>query len=142
MNKVFRTKKTLTFKEADPAGIMFFGNIFGFAHDAFEQFIVEAGYTYHGWFGQRDVIIPIRHTEADFKSPFWPGQTYDITVTVASFGETSFKMHYLFTQNEKLHADVTMVHSVLDGKTHQKMTLPNEMKSRLEPYLEEQNGRI
>lgn len=140
MNKVFRTQKTLTFKEADPAGIMFFGNIFGFAHDAFEPFIVEAGYTYQEWFGQRDVIIPIRHTEADFKSPFRPGQTYDIAVTVASFGETSFKMRYVFTQKEKLHGTVTMVHSVLDGKTHQKLALPALMKSRLEPYLESQGA--
>lgn len=138
MNKTFRTKKTLTFREADPAGIMFFGNIFAFAHDAFEEFIVEAGYTYKEWFGQRDVIIPIRHTEGDFKAPFRPGETYDVTVRVASFGETSFKMGYVFSQNDKVHATVSMVHSVLDGKTMQKHPLPALMKSRLEPYLESQ----
>ena len=138
MNKTFRTKKTLTFREADPAGIMFFGNIFAFAHDAFEEFIVAAGYTYKEWFGQRDVIIPIRHTEGDFKAPFRPGETYDITVRVASFGETSFKMGYVFSQNDKVHATVLMVHSVLDGKTMQKQPLPALMKSRLEPYLESQ----
>lgn len=60
MNKVFRTKKTLTFREADPAGIMFFGNVFAIAHDAFEEFIVAAGYTYQEWFGQTDYLIPIR----------------------------------------------------------------------------------
>lgn len=138
MNKTFRTQKTLTFREADPAGIMFFGNVFAFAHDAFEEFIVSTGYTYHEWFGQRDLIIPIRHTEADFKAPFHPGQTYDITVRVASFGETSFKMSYVFSKNDKLHARVTMVHSVLYGKTMQKAPLPPLMKSRLEPYLESQ----
>ncbi|KHD89702.1 MAG: thioesterase [Bdellovibrio sp. ArHS] len=140
MNKIFHTKKTLTFKEADPAGIMFFGNIFGFAHDAFEEFIQAAGYTYQGWFGQRDLIIPIRHTESDFLSPFFPGQTYDIAVTVASFGETSFKMKYVFSQNGKKNAVVQMVHSVVDGKTKQKAPLTVEMKSRLEPYLEAVKG--
>ncbi|KYG63280.1 thioesterase [Bdellovibrio bacteriovorus] len=140
MNKIFHTKKTLTFRESDPAGIMFFGNIFGFAHDAFEEFIQAAGYTYQGWFGQRDLIIPIRHTESDFLSPFFPGQTYDIAVTVASFGETSFKMKYVFTQSGKTNAVVHMVHSVVDGKTKQKAALPAEMKSRLEPYLEALKG--
>lgn len=136
MNKVFRTKKTITFRDADPAGIMFFGNIFGIAHDAFEEFIVDAGYTWNEYFGTRDVVIPLRHTEANYLAPFVPGVTYDINITVASFGETSFKMKYTFTKGDKVHALVTMVHSVLDGKTKQKAALPPLMKSRLEPYLE------
>ncbi|WP_347356140.1 acyl-CoA thioesterase [Bdellovibrio sp.] len=136
MNKVFHTKKTITFREADPAGIMFFGNIFGLAHDAFEQFIIEAGYTWNEWFGSRELIIPLRHTEANYLAPFVPGETYDIQVCVASFGETSFKMKYVFSRNDKTNAVVTMVHAVLDGKTKQKTALPTLMKSRLEPYLE------
>lgn len=136
MNKVFRTKKTITFREADPAGIMFFGNIFAFAHDAFEEFIVAAGYTWKEWFGSREYIIPLRHTESNFLAPFEPGETYDVTVSVASFGETSFKMKYVYTKGDRTHAIVTMVHSVLDGKSKQKTALPAVMKSRLEPYLE------
>lgn len=136
MNQIFHTKKTLTFKEADPAGIMFFGNIFGFAHDAFEEFIVSAGYTYQEWFGQRDVIIPIRHTDSNYLAPLKPGETYKIDVTVARIGETSFQMKYVFTQNERSHAVVTMVHSVVDKKTMQKAALPSLLKARLEPFLE------
>lgn len=136
MNQIFHTKKTLTFKEADPAGIMFFGNIFGFAHDAFEEFIVSAGYTYQEWFGQRDLIIPIRHTDSNYLAPLKPGETYKIEVTVARIGETSFQMKYVFTQNERSHAVVTMVHSVVDKKTMQKAALPSLLKARLEPFLE------
>ena len=136
MNQTFRTKKTVTFREADPAGIMFFGNIFAFAHDAFEEFIRAAGYQYAEWFRQRDFLIPIRHTEGDFMIPFVPGDTYDVSVTVASFGQTSFKMKYAFTQDGRNFAIVTMVHAVLDGKTMQKTSIPFVMKSRLEPFLE------
>ncbi len=136
MNQVFKTKKTLTFREADPAKIMFFGNVFGFAHDAFEQFIVDAGYTWKEYFHDPNYAIPLRHTESDFLAPFFPGETYDIAVTVASFGETSFKMKYVFTQGAKTHAIVTMVHAVLDMKTKQKTAIPGTMKSRLEKYLE------
>jgi acyl-CoA thioester hydrolase/1,4-dihydroxy-2-naphthoyl-CoA hydrolase len=136
MNQIFHTKKTLTFREADPAKIMFFGNILGFAHDAFEEFIIAAGYTWKEWFHNTDYMIPIRHTEADFLSPFFPGETYDIAVTIESFGSTSFKMKYVFSQNGRQHSVVTMVHSVLDGKTKQKTALPAIMKSRLEKFLE------
>lgn len=141
MNQIFRTSKRLTFRESDPIGIMFFGNIYGFAHDAFEEFIVAAGYKYEEWFKEKEYLIPIRHSEADFFAPFIPGQSYDVLVTVASFGETSFKMKYVFSQkdnaqNEKIHAVVTMVHSVVAAKTMQKAPLPELMKTRLQPYLQ------
>lgn len=135
MNQVFRTKKTLTFKEADPAGIMFFGNIFGISHDAFEEFIVAAGYTWSEWFKTQDYIIPIRHTEANYLAPFFPGQTYDLAVTVSKIGQTSFTMKYEFSKNSVSHAVVTMVHTVVDTKTKQKLALPQIMRTRLESYL-------
>ena len=136
MNQIFRTQKTITFRESDPVGIMFFGNIFGFAHDAFEQFIVVAGYTYAEWFEQRQILMPIRHTDAEFFAPFRPGHTYDIAVTVGSFGQNSFKMKYVFSEKNKSHAVVTMVHTVVDAATMQKTPLSALMKSRLSPYLE------
>ncbi|MBO9668866.1 MAG: acyl-CoA thioesterase, partial [Bdellovibrio sp.] len=55
---------------------------------------------------------------------------------VASFGETSFKMKYVFTQGDKVHSVVTMVHSVLDLKTKQKTPVPELFKQRFGPYLE------
>lgn len=136
MNQVFQTTKTLRFREADPAGIMFFGNIFGFAHDAFEEFIQAAGYAYKEWFGQSEVMIPIRHTSGDFTAPFRPGETYSVLVSVASFGETSFTMHYRFQQGSTAHAEVKMVHAVVDRQTRRKTALPALIQERLAPYLE------
>ncbi len=140
MTKVFQTTKTITFRDCDPAGIMFFGNIFAFAHDAFEEFIQKAGYTYKDWFATTEYMIPIRHTEADFRAPFRAGHTYDITVSVASFGETSFKMKYVFSDKAHVHATVYMVHAVLDQKTKQKLALPAVLQTRLRPYLETSAG--
>lgn len=136
MNKVFYTQKTLTFRDADPAGIMFFGNIFGLAHDVYEEFIVAAGYAYTEWFGKHDFIIPIRQTEAQFLAPFYPGQTYNVAVVVGKLGQTSFQMKYVFSKGEKSHAIVTMVHTVADRKTFQKMPVPDLIRERLAPYLE------
>lgn len=136
MNKVFTTTKTITFRETDAAGIMFFGNIFSIAHDVFEEFICKAGYSYDDWFNQRDILIPIRQTEAQFLSPFFPGKTYSVEVKVASIGNTSFKMHYRFFRNDRTHSEVFMVHALVNGKTKEKMQLPDIMKQRLAAYLE------
>lgn len=137
MSFKFQTKTRIKFRDADPAQIMYFANIFSLAHDAFEEFIVAAGYRYEEWFSKTDHLIPIRHAEADYKSPFLPGQTYEVKVAVASLGTTSFKMKYEFSQGSRHHATVYMVHAVLDPKTREKMPLPKVMRERLAPYLEE-----
>lgn len=136
MNQTFQTKKTITFREADPAGIMFFANIFDFAHDAYEAFIEGLGYKHSEWFGSQDIIIPIRQTEATFNAPLLPGETYQINTSVSKIGETSFQLKYVFTKNSKTHATVSMVHAVADKKTMQKRPIPENLKQQLLPYLE------
>lgn len=137
----FITERTIRFHEADPVQIMYFANIFSFAHEAYEDFISQTGYTWSEWFKTKKYLIPIRHAEADFKSPFLPGDTYKIEVFVASFGTTSFKMKYKFTDKMtgKLHAEVKMVHAVLEANTLKKVPLPEIMKQRLSPFLENPN---
>jgi len=132
----FQTQVRIKFREGDPAQIMYFANIFSLAHDAFEEFIVAAGYKWEEWFKTDLYMIPIRFTEADFKIPFKPGQEYQIEVSVESFSTSSFVMKYLFSSPLGLHAQVKMVHSCLDQKTKQKIPVPALMRERLEAYLE------
>ena len=141
MSLKFTTQTRLKFRDADPAQIMYFANIFSLAHDTFEEFIVEAGYRYEEWFSGDLHIIPIRHAEADYKAPFRPGQLYDITAEVASFGTTSFKMKYTFQQQGLTHATVFMVHAVLDPRTESKMPLPTLMLQRLKAYHGGSDGK-
>ena len=136
MSQVFRTQRTIKFRDADPAQIMYFGNLVSFAHDAFEDFIVAAGYRWNEWFRLGDLLIPIRHAEADFLAPFIPGRTYDIEVSVSLLKETSFQMKYVFSENGKTHGVVKMVHSVIEKATMQKKALPTEMRERLAKFQE------
>ena len=136
MTKVFKTNVTATFREADPAQIMFFGNIFGWAHDTFEKWIIEAGYQWKDWFKNTEYMIPIRHTHADFSKPFYPGETYQIEARVKAFGSTSFTMKYVFLSPAGQHAVVEMVHVVLDGKTHKPIPVPEPIRKKFLPYLE------
>lgn len=141
MSLKFKTQIRIKFREGDPAQIMYFANVFNLAHDVFEEFIVAAGYSYKEWFSPDEHIIPIRHAEADYKAPFFPGQTYEVTVTVESLSNTSFKMKYQFEKNGTLHASVRMVHAVLNPNSKEKMPLPEVMKNRLGPYVEAPHGK-
>lgn len=137
MAQSFTNQIQIKFHEADPAGIMYFANIFSLAHDTFELFIQKAGYSWNEWFKQNKYIIPIRHAECDYLRPFHAGQVYNVHVAVAEFSNSSFKMQYTFKQNENDHAIVRMVHTCLDGKTFKKIDLPDDVKQKLTPFLKE-----
>lgn len=131
--KIYRLK----FRETDAVGIMYFANIFSIAHDTFEEFLLHMGYTWKEWFAQKDFIMPIRHTEADYRAPFFPGQDYLIRCQVDRMGETSFTMIYEFYNADKtqLHAIARMTHAFADAKTKKKTAIPELFIQRTKPFL-------
>lgn len=134
MNQKFKTTVRLKFRETDPAGIMYFANIFSLAHDAFEEFIVATGFTWKEWFEPKQFAVPIRHAESDYVKPLKGGDEYEILVSVLAFGNTSFTVRYEFMSSGSLHATVKTVHSMLDIKKFTKVQIPADYRTRLEKY--------
>ncbi len=135
MEKDFKTQIQIKFQHADPAGIMYFAHIFSFAHDCFEEFVQAAGFSWGSFFQNKENLVPIKQTECRFEKPFLAGETYSVTVAVASFSTTSFVMHYEFKKGRDVHAVVKMVHTCLDPKTYKKTEIPLSLKTKLEPFL-------
>lgn len=128
-------QRTMTFREADPAQIMFFGQIFGWAHDTFELFIKEAGFKFDEYFSTKDYFIPIRHTSADFMAPLFPGRTYDIEACVKKISDSSLTMAYTFSDDKNVCAKVIMIHTFADPKTKEKTSIPDKYRERFSAYL-------
>ncbi|MBC7421612.1 MAG: acyl-CoA thioesterase [Bdellovibrio sp.] len=137
MAEVYKSQANIKFHQADPAGIMFFANVFTLAHDAYEAFIQTCGFTWKEWFLDNKYLIPIRHTEADYLRPFLAGETYEIQVRVIEFSSSSFRLQYDFLQGAHKHAVVRMVHTCIDPKTFQKSNLPDVVKTKLQPFHHE-----
>jgi YbgC/YbaW family acyl-CoA thioester hydrolase len=135
MTPQFEKEFQFRFREADPAGIGYFAHVFSFAHDAFEDFIQAAGFTWKEWFQTKEYLIPIRHAESDFQRPFLPGDRYQIRVSVGKLGDSSFQMKYQFRQGEHQHAEVRMTHVFLDARSKQKISVPDAVRNRLKVYL-------
>ena len=124
----------INFHHADPAGIMYFANIFTFAHVIFEEFIQAAGFTWADWFQKPKLIVPIRHTQCNYLSPLYAGQTYEVSVRVSALKETSFTVEYVFSKDSKCHANVTMTHVYVDPNDGKKATIPTADRERLKQF--------
>lgn len=132
-SRIFKTKLDINFFDADPAGIVFFGNTFRYAHSAFEKFIASLGYNWDEFFRSEKSIFPIKHCECEYTQPLKPGRSCEVHCEVSKIGRTSFTMAYKIFSEEFLCANLKIVHvHVVDSVS---MPLPPVLIERLTPYL-------
>src|SRR5438067_10122009 len=70
------------FHDTDPAGIVFFANIFVYCHEAFEEMLRALGLPLDELIRSKEQILPLGHAEADFKKPFRHGALVAVRVVV------------------------------------------------------------
>ena len=130
----FEQKFFAAFDDSDPGGIVFFGNYYRIAHRLFEQFLLQLGLSWSDWFSGQEILIPLVHSEADYKQPLHAGRTYLGKVWVETLGQTSITIGYQFLteDGEKDCASLKTVHVFVDRKTMKKIEIPQAFRRRLE----------
>jgi acyl-CoA thioesterase FadM len=131
---LFRKNFVTRFRQADPAGILFFAEAYEIAHDTFEDFLIELGLDWKHCFENREWALPIRHSECQHLAPLHPGLNYTVTVKIEKIGDSSLALNYEIADENRVCAEVKMVHACLNKKTMIKMSIPSEIRSRLETY--------
>ncbi len=128
-------KRRINFYNCDPAGILFYGNIFFFCHSAYEELISSFNLKINYW--QNDeFVVPIIKSTADYLKPFKFGDEITIEVSVTELRESSFELNYKCSnQSSDVCADVKTVHVLIDKKTWQKIELTAEIKDGLGYHL-------
>jgi acyl-CoA thioester hydrolase/1,4-dihydroxy-2-naphthoyl-CoA hydrolase len=128
MRNIYTTYKRIEFADADPAGILFFGNIFRIAHSAFEEYLVKSG-NYNNYFNGQKCIFPLVHCESDFVNPVKPGETVNISCRCSRIGNSSFELEYeVLKENEDgsgiVIARVRTVHAAVLKDLFKKTSIP------------------
>lgn len=128
---MFSTKIKVNFFHADPAGIIFFSNIYNFAHSAYEEMVatgnLERDYFYNDEYG-----IPIIHSQADYFKPVFPGSEIIAEITVDNLKESSFELVYNFkNDSDEILAIVKTVHVFVSKYSWDKTKIPFEFNDLL-----------
>lgn len=119
-------EQRIHFYQCDPAGIIYFANIYNIAHDAFEEeFLLK----YIDLEKYKNFLLPIVHSEADYKKPLRFNDVITTIITLDCIGEHSFTLKYeIFNKaTEQLSAVVKITHTLVDKKTFQKVKLFPEL---------------
>jgi 1,4-dihydroxy-2-naphthoyl-CoA hydrolase len=85
--------------DTDAAGVLFFGHLFRYLHDAYESFMESIGFPLPELIAPstsaESIALPIVRAEANFLSPLHHGDTVSVRLTVAEVRTRSFAMDYI-----------------------------------------------
>ena len=131
----FETRRVIRLKDTDAAGVIFFVNYFVFAHETYELFLEEIGYSLRRIIEQESFLLPIVHAESDYHQMIRVEDEITIVLNVDKIGRTSFTLVYdYFLENQELVGSVKTVHVCVDKTTLKKRPIPEDFQQALKKY--------
>jgi len=124
---------TVRFHEVDRAGIAFFGRVFEFCHEAFEEMLLAADDSLESVFDQGGWGMPLVHAEADYARPMRMGDRLRIRLTVDRLGDHSITFLYevVGMEDDKRRASVKLVHAFVGMDDFKVRDVPDRIRRGL-----------
>jgi 1,4-dihydroxy-2-naphthoyl-CoA hydrolase len=128
----------------DPAGILFYPELFRHAHDAYEGWMSAMGHGLDIVLAESQVLLPIVHAEADFRAPIRHGEVIAVGLAVKNVGHTSYTLAYTFRSESEddVRARASTVHVLVDRKTGRARPLPDELRADLLARISHQDSEF
>lgn len=129
---MFKEKVKINFYDCDPAGILFYANLFKFAHKIYESFI-ESFDLSESYFDSNEFVVPITHADGEYFIPMKPGDEIEVSVYVSQLRNSSFELLYKFINKDfNICAQVKTVHVFVNKTSFKKIEIPSEILMKLD----------
>jgi 4-hydroxybenzoyl-CoA thioesterase len=127
----FRTRIKVRFGDADPAGLVYFVNIFHYFHIAMEEFFAErCNVSYRELMDGERLGFPTVNVQAEFFAPLFYGDEAEVEVYVSRVGESSATFEYSVRRfgDGTLCARATNVQVAMDLDTRRAVPVPDKYR--------------
>jgi 1,4-dihydroxy-2-naphthoyl-CoA hydrolase len=128
----FIYNRTVRFQDTDAAGVVYFANILGICHEAYEKSLEASSINLKDFFTNPSVGFPIVHTSVDFLRPMFVGDKLLINLIPQKIGVEKFEITYEITVGEVIVAKAITRHVCIDANSRIKQELPDEIVQWLE----------
>ena len=123
---------TVRFHHVDTAGILYFSRLFELCHEMLEELLRASGFPLEEILKSNDWVMPIVQASADYRRPMRLGEKLKISVFVSHVGTSSLTFDYeVIDEGGAPRAEAKLVHVVLNAKTFQSRTIPDEFLDSL-----------
>lgn len=128
---LYKTPFTARMHDIDAAGVLFFARAFYYAHDTYESFLNHHEENISNILAA-NFILPISHTEAQFKAPIFLNEEIFIEVFLQEINESDFTLNYQFIDSlRKIRITVSTQHVCLEATTRKRKSLPDTIQKIL-----------
>lgn len=135
---MFTYQTRIKLHETDAAGLLFFANQFKLVHDAYELLLEQMGFGFAELLNNKPYFLPIVHAESAYKRPLFVGDVIEIQVRVVKVGDTSFAFGYtIVNARQEVVGTAKTVHVTMDKETQKKISLPQDMRERIQALHDE-----
>jgi 4-hydroxybenzoyl-CoA thioesterase len=113
----FSTRITVRFGDTDPAGLVYYPNLFHYFHVAMEEFFgARCGISYHKLIEDERIGFPTVNARAEFLLPLVYGDEAIVEVRVSGVGRTSATFEYKIKRasDGALCASAQLVHVAMN----------------------------
>jgi len=128
---MFRYKRVIRVRDTDATGALYFTNQLQIGLEAFEEFLLQKGFSLGEMVSQGDYLLPIVHAEANFMAPLLIGDSVELTL-VFKWGTTSFTHSSEIFKGRKRVGTVSIVHVVYCSRTKAPISIPLALKGKFE----------
>lgn len=127
----FSTRITVRFGDTDPAGIVYYPNIFHYFHIALEEFFAaRCGLSYQRLIADERIGFPTVNTQAEFFVPIVYGDELDVEIFVSRTGNSSatFQYNARRASDGTLCARATQIHVAMNLDTRRPLPIPEKYR--------------
>jgi 4-hydroxybenzoyl-CoA thioesterase len=127
----FKTRIKVRFGDADPAGLVYFVNIFHYFHVAMEEFFgARCGISYQELMASERIGFPTVNVQAEFFTPLVYGDEAEVEVYVSRVGDSSATFEYSVrrTSDAVLCARATLVQVAMNLDERRAVTVPDKYR--------------
>jgi 1,4-dihydroxy-2-naphthoyl-CoA hydrolase len=132
----FSIELPVRFQDVDAGGVLFFGRIYDYCHHAYEEFWGAEGIDRAHFFAGAPFLVPIAHSEADYRRPIRHGDRISVRIDVTRVGRASFTLRYHVTGPEQdLRVEASTVHAFVNRDTMRPIPIPEDLRAILLRHL-------
>ncbi|HVF56406.1 MAG TPA: thioesterase family protein [Pyrinomonadaceae bacterium] len=123
----FSTRITVRFGDTDPAGLVYYPNLFHYCHVAMEEFFAaRCGTRYEKLIAEERIGFPTVNARAEFFAPLVYGDEVDVEVFVSRVGRSSATFEYSLRRasDAALCARATLVQVAMNLDARRAVAIP------------------
>ncbi len=120
------------FQDVDAGGVLFYGRIYDYIHMAYEEFWASEGEDRSFFFAGADYLVPIAHSQADYRTPIRHGERISVRLDVIKVGRASFTLRYrVAAPDGSPRVDALTVHAFVRKETMKPIAIPDHLRAIL-----------